>query len=706
MKFAKHVAKAMTFSDPEWLPFWINYRFLKKLLPHKVVSSAPAGPVATAAPKSAPAPSAAVARSAPALDHYDHVRDAAGMSTGNPTGSADRRWQPRKQKDGIIQSTSLRTMGAATSTTAATSTASAAAAKSRASWGVSQGLRPCPQQPRPQRGCTRLPSRRHASSSSARVATQEGERRDCVVEGGGRDDVGGGRGNVQKEELAAANANRRAFAINSRTCGRPTCCSRLSSGCGAAAIPAAAALGLCSPATAASAGVLRPKHQLHHQRQQNQRLNHHPPRQAPQQQQREAGGGEGERRGEGRGGHWKAAPALQCPFFLELLREIYKCRVFFLQNEDELKARTMRLQFALNQLKNPELSRLSSVKGFHVKLMKACVKFYRDALLLEDFAMVNYTAVIKLLKKRDKLTGASDQKVFMDEVMAAQPFAMYPGVAERVAQVEEIFGEIENMCFLRTGEGMKSVMKTELTVVEAILQLAQESEETQNRELLDETAAGPPPPPGFYRRRTLLQGPSAAGAGSGKQASGGRGRKATAEAVPAPATAIETAPAPAAASRAHTRATGEPSRAGAPAGEPSPSYLDGGRESAVGARRWEVASVAPGAAAPPPPRRPSGSGNKRTASSGGGGGGWSGDACSPPSVRVSVSSRVARPLPDTGADAPEPGALADGMVVSATGMVVSATKTPRLSTNAPRLSTTTASLGKGGGIVPKMARLG
>ena len=43
-------------------------------------------------------------------------------------------------------------------------------------------------------------------------------------------------------------------------------------------------------------------------------------------------------------------------------------------------------------------------------------------------------------------------------------------MAERVAQVEEIFGEIENMCFLRTGEGMKSVMKTELTVVEAILQ--------------------------------------------------------------------------------------------------------------------------------------------------------------------------------------------------------------------------------------------
>lgn len=44
-------------------------------------------------------------------------------------------------------------------------------------------------------------------------------------------------------------------------------------------------------------------------------------------------------------------------------------------------------------------------------------------------------------------------------------------MAKRVVQVEQIFRDIENMCFLRTGEGMKSVMKTELTVVEAIMQV-------------------------------------------------------------------------------------------------------------------------------------------------------------------------------------------------------------------------------------------
>lgn len=38
--------------------------------------------------------------------------------------------------------------------------------------------------------------------------------------------------------------------------------------------------------------------------------------------------------------------------------------------------------------------------------------------------MVNYTAVLKLLKKKDKLEGTADQRLFMTEVMADQPFAM------------------------------------------------------------------------------------------------------------------------------------------------------------------------------------------------------------------------------------------------------------------------------------------
>lgn len=44
-------------------------------------------------------------------------------------------------------------------------------------------------------------------------------------------------------------------------------------------------------------------------------------------------------------------------------------------------------------------------------------------------------------------------------------------MASRVAQVECIFKEIENMCFIRTDAGMKSLMRAELPAVEAILKV-------------------------------------------------------------------------------------------------------------------------------------------------------------------------------------------------------------------------------------------
>lgn len=39
------------------------------------------------------------------------------------------------------------------------------------------------------------------------------------------------------------------------------------------------------------------------------------------------------------------------------------------------------------------------------RLMAACVKLYKDLLLLENFAIMNYCGFSKILKKHDKLTG-------------------------------------------------------------------------------------------------------------------------------------------------------------------------------------------------------------------------------------------------------------------------------------------------------------
>ena len=30
MKFGKNIGRVVELSDPEWSPFWINYKFLKK----------------------------------------------------------------------------------------------------------------------------------------------------------------------------------------------------------------------------------------------------------------------------------------------------------------------------------------------------------------------------------------------------------------------------------------------------------------------------------------------------------------------------------------------------------------------------------------------------------------------------------------------------------------------------------------------------
>lgn len=44
-------------------------------------------------------------------------------------------------------------------------------------------------------------------------------------------------------------------------------------------------------------------------------------------------------------------------------------------------------------------------KNTWTRLLCACVKFYKDVLLLENFAIMNYCGFSKILKKHDKLTG-------------------------------------------------------------------------------------------------------------------------------------------------------------------------------------------------------------------------------------------------------------------------------------------------------------
>lgn len=68
-----------------------------------------------------------------------------------------------------------------------------------------------------------------------------------------------------------------------------------------------------------------------------------------------------------------------------------------------------------------------------------------DVLLLENFAIMNYCAFSKILKKHDKLTGFTTRGAYMSNVVSRQNFTHYPNLMELLRKVEQLFEDIQKM---------------------------------------------------------------------------------------------------------------------------------------------------------------------------------------------------------------------------------------------------------------------
>ncbi|TYZ62039.1 hypothetical protein PybrP1_007749 [[Pythium] brassicae (nom. inval.)] len=122
-------------------------------------------------------------------------------------------------------------------------------------------------------------------------------------------------------------------------------------------------------------------------------------------------------------------------FFRTLRVEIKKIADFFVQEQ----AKHTSLVAAIEQLSN-EL-KLAPKPETKTELMKKCVTLYKELLLLENFAVMNFCGISKILKKHDKWTGYATRHKFMHTILMKQPFATYVPLLQMIDRLEHIFME-------------------------------------------------------------------------------------------------------------------------------------------------------------------------------------------------------------------------------------------------------------------------
>lgn len=164
---------------------------------------------------------------------------------------------------------------------------------------------------------------------------------------------------------------------------------------------------------------------------------------------------------------------VEVEFFKILREELKKTSDFFVTGEEMFLIRHQRVLSAFLMLKaNP----LGHDKNTWSRLLTACVKFYRDVLMMENFAIMNYCACSKILKKHDKSTGFDTREAFMRNIMSQQNFTHYTKIAELLRESERLFTEIQQM------DNCMPLQDEERLFIEAIRELNRQASKVQANE--------------------------------------------------------------------------------------------------------------------------------------------------------------------------------------------------------------------------------
>ncbi|KAB1208223.1 SPX domain-containing protein 2 [Morella rubra] len=169
--------------------------------------------------------------------------------------------------------------------------------------------------------------------------------------------------------------------------------------------------------------------------------------------------------------------------FIRLLHdELEKFNTFFVEKEEEYIIRLKELQDRVAKAKdsNEEM----------IKIRKEIVDFHGEMVLLENYSALNYTGLVKILKKYDKRTGALIRLPFIQKVLQ-EPFfttdLLYKLVKECEAMLDRLFpmneqpasNGIADGCVPTTSESNKDdallMMPKELAEIEYVKSLYMKS---------------------------------------------------------------------------------------------------------------------------------------------------------------------------------------------------------------------------------------
>lgn len=135
--------------------------------------------------------------------------------------------------------------------------------------------------------------------------------------------------------------------------------------------------------------------------------------------------------------------------FVNLLEdELEKFNSFFVEKEEEYIIRLKELQDRVAKAKdrNDEI----------IKIRREIVDFHGEMVLLENYSALNYTGLVKILKKYDKRTGALLRLPFIQKVLQ-QPFfttdLLYKLVKECENLIDHLFPIIDASCIAAEADG-------------------------------------------------------------------------------------------------------------------------------------------------------------------------------------------------------------------------------------------------------------